>query len=163
MLPILASNSTQTGTTFAALAPTATEPATTTTDLVIPWDDGKHDSLLLNFFGRNADNLTMKARVTGYSKGADGLFQPMTLCEMTATFSTSLVGVSGKTPSDSDLMADTITVDKGVGVVNASPADDTGIASVIVPIGPFNLVRIQMIRNGSATQVNGLYVPMDRH
>lgn len=148
------SNSTTAGTTFAALAPTATQPVASSTRSVITW--AGRETLHIIPFGRNADNNTLRFRVTGWQQ-KNSIWYPQALCDCTATITSSITGVAGQTPSNSDLFCDTLTVDKGIGVIQSSAADNAGIASVDVPIGPYDLVEIQFIINASATQANGLY------
>lgn len=147
---VWASNQTTTGTTFPALAQTTTAP---TGDGVITMTGRENVALIP--FGRNGNNLTLKMRVSGWRIiGTE--YIATTLAEITCTLSSSLTGRAGGTPSNSDLYCDTITVDKGIAVVLASPADDTGIASVEIPVGPYDLIQVQGIRNGSATEFNAL-------
>lgn len=147
---VWASNQTTTGTTFPALAQTTTAP---TGDGIITMTG--RENLALIPFGRNGNNLTLKMRISGWRIiGTE--YIATTLAEITCTLSSSLTGRSGGTPSNSDLYCDTITVDKGIAVVLASPADDTGIASVEIPVGPYDLIQVQGIRNGSATEFNAL-------
>jgi len=78
----------------------------------------------------------------------------------------SCTGISGTggvggfdLPDNTNYFADTIALSgaSGVGVVYTSPADDTGIATLEVPIcGPFSFAEIQFILNGSATSANAL-------
>jgi hypothetical protein len=150
----LSANSTQTGTTFAALTPTVTAPAASASRCVITWVG--RENLVLIPFGRNANNLTMKLRVTAWLIKGSGYY-PRYLAEATCTQSSALPGASGQTPSDSDLFCDTITVGGGIAIAYPDPTGDTGIAWLEVPIGPADLIEVQFIRNGSATEVNSLY------
>ncbi len=150
-------NSTTTGTTFTALVPTTSTPAASSSRSVITWVG--RSQLLLQFFGKNANNLTFKARISGW-KQASGLWTSTPICEVTVTLSSSLPGVAASTVDNTNLFADTITLSgsTGIGVVYSSPADDTGIATLEVPIpAPFSFVEIQFIRTASATEANALY------
>ena len=150
----LAANSTQTGTTFPALAPTATAPVASASRCVITW--AGRDNLVLIPFGVGSDNNTFKVRVTGWSTGGTNWY-PNTLFDFTGQMST-ITGISGQTPDNTNRFCDTITSGVGIGAVLASPADDTGVASVVVPIGQCQRVEVQFIRNGSATSVNAFYL-----
>ncbi len=150
------SNSTTVGTTFTALAPTTTAPSASSSRAVITL--AGRSALLLQFFGKNANNLSFKARISGWAQ-ASGLWTSTPLCEVTVTLSSSLPGVAAATVDNTNLFADTVALSgaTGVGVVYTSPADDTGIATLEVPIcGPFSFAEIQFIRNASATECNAL-------
>lgn len=149
-----ATRSTTAGTTFAALSMTATAPTASSTRTVITWTG--RDNLVLMPFGVGSNNNTFKLRVTGWSTDGTNWF-PCTLFDCTCTMSSSLTGVSGQTPSNTDYFCDGITAGSGIGIIQAAPADDTGIAVVVVPVGNYQRVEVQFIVNASATSCDALY------
>ena len=154
----LAANTTQNG--LGTALPTITKPVTTTSRLAIDQRTKPvgYSNLRLLFFGRNANNLTMQTRVIGWSLVGDTgtLWMPTLIAQITATLSSTLVGVAGNDVADTDMLADTISVDNGIGTVVA-PVGDTVPAYLNVATAGHQIVTVDFSINGSATQANGLF------
>jgi hypothetical protein len=149
-----ATNSTTAGTTFAALSPTASLPTASATRCVLTWTG--RDNLLLMPFGVGSNNNTFKLRVTGWSY-TGAIYLPTVLFDCTCTLTSSITGVAGQVPVNTAYMCDGIAAGNGIGTILASPADDTGVASLVVPVGNFQYVEVQFIINASVTSCNAMY------
>jgi hypothetical protein len=138
---------------FPLLVPTTTRPAASATRCVLAW--AGRASLLVTPFGVGADNSTLRVRVTGWQRNGS-LWVPVLLCEVTGTLST-IVGVSGQVPPDTARLCDTLALNRGIGLILSSAADNASVAAFEVGIDGFDPVEVTFSRNGSATSVNALY------
>lgn len=148
-----------TATSFASKVATATAPTdgatgvrelSRTTGIVA-------NNIMLMPFGTDAANETFKMRVIGWSK-TESLYIPCILYEFTCTLG-SATGVANHKPVNTDLFADTITLDSGNADVDAtilSTADDT-MCYAICDLKGFSLVEIIFNRNSSSASCNTLY------
>lgn len=156
---------------FAAKIPTVTKPFA---DGVILIPNGE-DTLDLFPFGAGSDNDTFDIRVTGWRKavpassevrlGAGGknafielvggvLWLPSPIVEASCTIS-AILGVAGAVAVATDRFADTLAINKGIGVAN-TVTSDSGPAMLTCDVTGFELIEITFDMTG-ATNGNALY------
>lgn len=70
----------------------------------------QRNSLKLFFFGAGSDGHNMTATIFGWYPTASGMYIPVLLASVTATFSSTLVGIAGHDVKDTELGADTLAV-----------------------------------------------------
>jgi hypothetical protein len=163
----LAVNST--ATSFAAKIPTVTRPFA---DGVIMVNGA--DTLEVQPFGAGSDNDTFDIRVTGWRKavpsspeqrlGPGGrsafiepaggvLWIPKVICEISCTLS-AIIGIAGAVAINTDRSADTLTLNKGVALLDTVVADSAG-ASFLCDVSGSELIEITFDMTG-ATNGNAL-------
>lgn len=138
---------------------TATEPTTGAipTDLTINSANQRHEYASLIFFGTDAANETGNYQAIGWFRNDDGLWTPVPLLVGTFTLGTA-TGVSGYTPADTDLIADTITVTSGASSGDDelySPADNK-IAYVRFKTHGAHKIQPLLDLNSSSASVNAM-------
>lgn len=130
--------------------PTATLPTTSTAgviELAAGLGAGATPRwLVFRVYGTNANNETVQVKLDGFAVGPGGVYAPEPLVQVTATFSSTLAGPSAtSSPTSSEYYADTIAIDTGFGdgesAIVKSPADDKGIAHVLVDVRGYALVK----------------------
>lgn len=105
---------------FTSTIPTVTEPFA---DGVHPVLNGA-ETLEIIFFGAGSDNTAFDARIIGWNKTgeANPLWIPVSIVEATVT-RCAVVGIAGTIAINTDRFADTIVINKGVGVAYTVTAD----------------------------------------
>jgi hypothetical protein len=154
-LELLDTNSTSSS--FAATAPTATEPTGDNVITLSRLGTMVCQNLMLAFFGAGNDDQTFDARVYGWQQVA-GLWVPTLLAQLSCTLST-VVGVAGYPVLNTERFADTYSLASGfnanVSVEVVSPANNT-IGHVLLDVRGFSKIQVDFDMTG-ATSANALY------
>lgn len=157
-----------TATSFATAIPTNIEPFM---DGVINVPEGM-DTLEVLFFGAGSNNNTFDCQIIGlcaavvrnlpppraFIEGGLGgtLFIQEVLAEITATLSSTVIGVGGCVAIATDLFADTVVLNKGVvGIANTVTVDACP-AKLTLDISGCEKIRLSFSTTSSATNCNAL-------
>lgn len=160
---------------FAAKIPTVTRPFADGVIVIRNFED----TLDLYPFGAGNDNTTFDLRVTGWRQAipsgseyrigtgaknafvdsnghnASVLWIPAPIVEVTCTNS-AIIGIAGAVAINTDRFADTIVINKGIGVVSTVIAD-SGCAVLTCDVSGYELIEITTSTTSSATNGNALY------
>lgn len=159
----LAQSTNSTATSFSALLSTLTRPAASATRSVI--DLGKPGSRTSNTlevmpFGGNDNNDIVITKVSGWNfvkdPGTRGMWVSRMICEVSATLSSTLVGLADEDVVATEFFADTLTLTTGIAVLLQGTADLDN-ASFQCDVSGFEIVEITYdLGTGGDTQ-NALY------
>lgn len=172
--PFRATNANDNG--YPSRVPTATEPvrsgnsaAQATTMAVVDFGSDTvqvQNAVKIKFYGVGSNNDTFSCRFIGWEfvnpgNVALGFWDATDLFEVLVTLTSSITGVSGRTPDQTNLFADTITIvgataNAGVNINVVSPANDRAGYLVVDFLG-FRKVEPIFTTGGVATSCNAMY------
>lgn len=154
-----AQSTNSTATSFSALIPTNTKPEASATRSVFDLGHkGTRDrnSLVVYPYGGNDNNDIVITKVSGWNQTPLGMWVSSLICEVSATLSSTLLGLASREVVATEFFADTLTLTTGVAELYQGTAD-VDIAYFICSVAGFELVEITYdLGTGGDTQ-NALY------
>lgn len=148
-----------TATSFSALIPTLDRPAASATRSV--FDLGKRgtrdrNSLVVYPYGGDANNDIVITKVSGWNQTPLGMWVSSMICEVSATLSSTLVGLASREVVATEFFADTLSLTAGVAELYQGTAD-LDIAYFICSTAGFEIIEITYDLGTGGDRQNALY------
>lgn len=151
-----------TNASFAALIPTVTKPATSTSRIVFDRTDQgtlRQNTIIVLPYGGDDDNDQVKLKVSGWNLSQNGatrgLWVPTLICEVLATLSSTLPGIANEDVVATEFFADTITLTTGIAIV-VSGTSNVDVCGFVADVSGYQMVEVAVAKGTGGDHINAL-------